>query len=181
MLQRYPPNARYDEHTDTDFLGDGWAAARAFTAIVYAHAGWEEGDGGELHVQPLAYEPGGIDGGSGSGGHTGGASPPETVVQPRGGTLVLFPSHLYHRVAPVTGRLARYAVTAWLSLPDRAAFDTSGVAAALTSSAWISASADHARVTTASGGPLPGSAAAAKRVVERAQRRAMRSVLGACA
>jgi predicted 2-oxoglutarate/Fe(II)-dependent dioxygenase YbiX len=182
MLQRYPPNARYDEHTDTDFLGDGWAAARAFTAIVYAHAGWEEGNGGELHVQPLAYEPGGIDGGSGSGGHTGGASPPETVVQPRGGTLVLFPSHLYHRVAPVTGRLARYAATAWLSLPDRAdALDTSGVAAALTSSAWVSASADHARMTTASGGPLPGSAAAAKRVVERAQRRAMRSVLGACA
>ena len=186
MLQRYSPGARYDEHTDTDYMGDGWVAARAFTAIVYAHAGWAPGDGGELHVQPLEYEPTAPNPrAAGANTRFQGGAPQDgerTVVPPRGGTLVLFPSHLYHRVAAVTRASARYAVTAWLSLPERAeALGAGGsLAAELTSSGWVSASADHSRMlgggATTAGRPLPG-CAAAKSAVEGAQRRAMHALL----
>ena len=158
------------------------------TAIVYAHAGWAPGDGGELHVQPLEYEPTAPNPrAAGANTRFQGGAPQDgerTVVPPRGGTLVLFPSHLYHRVAAVTRASARYAVTAWLSLPERAeALGAGGsLAAELTSSGWVSASADHSRIrmlgggATTAGRPLPG-CAAAKSAVEGAQRRAMHALL----
>ena len=40
------------------------------------------------------------------------------MVQPRGGTLAVFPSHCIHAVAPVVGTL-RYNVTMWLSVAER--------------------------------------------------------------
>lgn len=134
MIQRYPPGAHYQEHTDTHFLGDGWASPRTFTALVYAHKGWREGDGGELTVRPPGYAPRMCEVDPRAGGAP-------TVVQPRGGTLALFPAHLIHEVAPVRG-VQRYAVTTWISLGSRTvdALDDGGAtkraAAQLSSLQW---------------------------------------------
>ena len=116
LIQRYPPGALYAEHVDTYFTGDGWASPRSFTAIVYAHSGWMPGEhGGELSVHPKEDLPGRRRAVTGP-QQPGPAS--ATVVEPRGGTLVLFPSHLVHSVAQVQ-HCPRYAVTTWLSLQDR--------------------------------------------------------------
>jgi predicted 2-oxoglutarate/Fe(II)-dependent dioxygenase YbiX len=120
MIQLYPPGAEYGVHTDAQHVGDGWLTTRAFTALVYAHPGWQPGLGGELSVWP-----------AGAGG--------PTTVEPRGGTLALFPAHLEHSVAPVVGS-KRYCVTMWLSLAERAlpaGGDAAALAAERTAPQWL--------------------------------------------
>ena len=56
-IQRYPPGARYDEHTDSHHIGDGWQGPRSFTALVYAHPGWSKHHGGERIVRSPGYAP----------------------------------------------------------------------------------------------------------------------------
>ena len=146
-IQRYPPGARYAEHTDTHCLGRTCVAPRSFTALVYAHAGWRPGLGGELTVQPRDYV-------TGSAKFTGTVGAPNaTIVPPRGGTLALFPSHLVHEVSPVSdGQNARYAVTMWISLEERRApAEAAALARQLSSSEWIDAFADYGQIANIDG------------------------------
>ena len=183
-IQRYPVGASYAEHTDTHYLGSGWVGPRAFTALVYAHRGWSEGHGGELTVRPPAYAPGtaAVMQGEPGGGVTaaGFAAGEAVVVEPRGGTLAIFPSHLIHEVAPVAG-CERFAVTVWLSLQERVASDeTRSVAARLSSTEWVGMCADYARVSNvggAGGANLPPGTIVANAVLDHAQRAAGHTAL----
>ena len=169
-IQRYPPGARYDEHTDSNWLGTDWSSPRTFTAIVYAHEGWHPGHGGELSVFPPGYKPG-----THTYASTYADAHPPMVVEPRSGTLALFPAHAIHAVAPVVGT-QRYAVTVWLSLRDRVkAADSVGgrLAHKLTSTAWIDAIAtfreSFERPTPAR--PLPPGTIVANQTLDLATKR----------
>ena len=84
---------------------------------------------------------------------------------------MLFPAHLYHAVAPVVSARARYAVTIWLSLRERAeTLDTSGLSAVLDSSGWLDAYADYSQLMQVASSKHD---AAARVVVDAAQRAAL--------
>mmetsp|Transcript_10804 Transcript_10804/g.18113 ORF Transcript_10804/g.18113 Transcript_10804/m.18113 type:complete len:513 (-) Transcript_10804:256-1794(-) len=120
VLQMYPPGARYDVHTDTHYTGDGFVSHRSFTAIVYAHEGWTAQHGGELDIY-----------------HDAESARLQHKVQPRCGTLVLFPAHLHHAVAPVCLQ-KRYCITFWIALKERRPTGAAArVAAELSSTSWI--------------------------------------------
>jgi hypothetical protein len=143
-------HASIQEHTDNHWMGSWWAAPRAFTAIVYAHNGWQPGHGGELTVYNCEYEPQ-----MAMYGRAGEGSAAPVVVEPRGGTLALFPAHCIHSVAPVEG-CERYCVTMWLSLQERVPSHDSSLgrlASELSSTEWV---AVISRTEQTAGMPPPG-------------------------
>eukprot|EP00316_Scyphosphaera_apsteinii_P015878 CAMPEP_0119303250 /NCGR_PEP_ID=MMETSP1333-20130426/4708_1 /TAXON_ID=418940 /ORGANISM="Scyphosphaera apsteinii, Strain RCC1455" /LENGTH=378 /DNA_ID=CAMNT_0007305867 /DNA_START=272 /DNA_END=1408 /DNA_ORIENTATION=- len=149
VVQLYPPGSHYPIHTDTHHTFNGWSSPRSFTAIVYAHEGWQPEHGGQLQVYgaPAAFR------------STTGLpelTAPRTVIEPRGGMLALFPAHLHHEVMPVIQR-KRFCVSVWISLSERALQPGPALelAAERTSEAWIMSLSHFNQLPFPSDGILP--------------------------
>ncbi|KAL3928874.1 MAG: hypothetical protein SGPRY_002206 [Prymnesium sp.] len=101
MLACYPPGGKYVRHSDVSPA----VVHRRLTAILYLNEAWQQAHGGELLLYPSPPHP---------------ASPhssPPVAVEPRGGRLLLFRSHLEHEVRATA--VERWALTAWLSTGGR--------------------------------------------------------------
>jgi SM-20-related protein len=87
-LAVYPPGAFYKRHADRFKLN----AHRHISFVFYLNPDWEPGHGGELKIY--------LEDGS------------TPVVEPRGGTLIVFRSELEHEV--LLANQARYSLTGWM-------------------------------------------------------------------
>jgi SM-20-related protein len=84
---RYEPGTFYRRHKDV-FKNDD---ARKISVILYLNTKWKKGDGGELKIY---------------------SEENEITVEPKGGTIVLFESHIEHEV--LVSHTNRYSITGWL-------------------------------------------------------------------
>jgi len=84
---KYEPGTFYKRHKDI-FTSDD---ARKISLIIYLNTHWQEGNGGELKIYDQAKE---------------------ITVKPKGGTVVLFESHIEHEV--MISHTNRYSITGWL-------------------------------------------------------------------
>ena len=100
QLALYQPQGFYARHLDS-FQG---ARNRVVSLVTYFNEEWADGDGGELLIWSRAPDGGGPDG--------GGIGPPDVIVRPEAGTLVLMLSEeIPHEVAP--SRRSRASIAGW--------------------------------------------------------------------
>ena len=88
----YEPGMGYDTHVDQRKNASGSKSERIISFVLYLNDNWQSKEGGQLEIQ---------------------LGPSSIVVEPQGGTLVMFDSrHVPHRVLASTSR-ARWSLTGW--------------------------------------------------------------------